>query len=72
MHRTGDRLRLLLPLGYPGKARRELLGHPVLAAVATRPWAMPVQIALAWLLDLAPNILLILATRVSGTRVSLI
>jgi aryl-alcohol dehydrogenase-like predicted oxidoreductase len=40
----------------------------VLAAVAVRLGATPVQVALAWLLDLAPNILLIPGTR---TRVHL-
>jgi diketogulonate reductase-like aldo/keto reductase len=35
----------------------------VLAAVAARLGATPVQVALAWLLDLAPNILLIPGTR---------
>jgi pyridoxine 4-dehydrogenase len=35
----------------------------VLAALAGRLGAMPAQIALAWLLDLAPNILLIPGTR---------
>jgi aryl-alcohol dehydrogenase-like predicted oxidoreductase len=35
----------------------------VLAALAIRLGATPVQVALAWLLDLAPNILLIPGTR---------
>jgi pyridoxine 4-dehydrogenase len=51
------------PLGLPGEARRRLLADPVLAAVAARLGATPVQVALAWLLDLAPNILLIPGTR---------
>jgi pyridoxine 4-dehydrogenase len=51
------------PLGWPGDVRNQLLGSPVLAAVAARFEATPVQIALAWLLDLAPNILLIPGTR---------
>ena len=51
------------PLGWPGEARRRLLADPVLAAAAARLGATPAQVALAWLLDLAPNILLIPGTR---------
>jgi pyridoxine 4-dehydrogenase len=51
------------PLGLPGEVRRRLLADPVLAGVAARLGATPVQVALAWLLDLAPNILLIPGTR---------
>jgi pyridoxine 4-dehydrogenase len=35
----------------------------VLAALGVRLGATPVQVALAWLLDLAPNVLLIPGTR---------
>jgi pyridoxine 4-dehydrogenase len=56
------------PLGLPGPARTHLLGSPVLAALGARLQATPAQIALAWLLGLAPNILLIPGTR---TRVHL-
>ena len=56
------------PLGWPGEVRRRLLADPVLAAAAARLGATPVQAALAWLLDLAPNVLLIPGTR---TRVHL-
>ena len=51
------------PLGWPGGARHRLLTDPALAALATRLGATPAQIALAWLLDLAPNVLLIPGTR---------
>jgi aryl-alcohol dehydrogenase-like predicted oxidoreductase len=51
------------PLGFPGPVRKHLLDSPVLAALAARLHATPVQIALAWLLDLAPNILLIPGTQ---------
>jgi aryl-alcohol dehydrogenase-like predicted oxidoreductase len=51
------------PLGLPGPARRHLLASPVLAALGARLDATPAQIALAWLLHLAPNILLIPGTR---------
>jgi pyridoxine 4-dehydrogenase len=51
------------PLGLPGEQRQRLLTDPTLAAVAKRLGATPAQVALAWLLDLAPNILLIPGTR---------
>ena len=51
------------PLGWPGEVRRRLLTDPVLATLAARLNATPVQVALAWLLDLAPNVLLIPGTR---------
>ena len=51
------------PLGLPGDERNHLLASPVLAALGARLHATPAQIALAWLLDLAPNILLIPGTR---------
>ena len=51
------------PLGWPGEERHRLLTDPVLATPAARLDATPAQIALAWLLDLAPNILLIPGTR---------
>jgi pyridoxine 4-dehydrogenase len=51
------------PLGWPGEVRRRLLADPVLATLAVRLGATPVQVALAWLLDLAPNVLLIPGTR---------
>jgi pyridoxine 4-dehydrogenase len=51
------------PLGWPRDARNQILTSPVLAAAAARLEATPVQIALAWLLDLAPNVLLIPGTR---------
>jgi pyridoxine 4-dehydrogenase len=56
------------PLGLPGPARSHLLTSPVLAELGPRLRATPAQIALAWLLGLAPNILLIPGTR---TRVHL-
>ena len=54
------------PLGLPGAARDHLLASPVLAALGARLDATPAQIALAWLLGLAPNILLIPGTRTRG------
>jgi aryl-alcohol dehydrogenase-like predicted oxidoreductase len=51
------------PLGFPGPVRKHLLDSPVLVALAARLHATPAQIALAWLLDLAPNILLIPGTQ---------
>src|SRR6478672_7467073 len=51
------------PLGWPGNIRKQILTSPILAALAARLRATAVQIALAWLLDLAQNILLIPGTR---------
>jgi aryl-alcohol dehydrogenase-like predicted oxidoreductase len=51
------------PLGLPGEQRHRLLTDPVIATLAARLDATPAQIALAWLLDLAPNVLLIPGTR---------
>lgn len=51
------------PLGLPGEERQRLLADPVLAEQGVRLGATPVQVALAWLLDLAPNVLLIPGTR---------
>jgi pyridoxine 4-dehydrogenase len=51
------------PLGWPPPVRNQLLASPILAALAARLRATAVQIALAWLLDLAPNTLLIPGTR---------
>jgi pyridoxine 4-dehydrogenase len=51
------------PLGSPGEVRHRLLGDPVLAALGARLEATPVQVALAWLLALASNVLLIPGTR---------
>jgi pyridoxine 4-dehydrogenase len=56
------------PLGLPGPARSHLLTSPVLVELGARLQATPAQIALAWLLGLAPSILLIPGTR---TRVHL-
>ena len=51
------------PLGLPGEQRHRLLTDPDLATLGARLGASPAQLALAWLLDLAPNILLIPGTR---------
>lgn len=51
------------PLGWPGEVHHRLLNDPVLGALAVRLGATPAQVALAWLLGLAPNILLIPGTR---------
>jgi pyridoxine 4-dehydrogenase len=54
------------PLGWPRGVQNELLTSPVLGALGQRLGATPAQIALAWLLDRAPNILLIPGTRSRG------
>ena len=51
------------PLGWPRGVQNTILTNPVLADLGARLGATPPQIALAWLLDLAPNILLIPGTR---------
>jgi pyridoxine 4-dehydrogenase len=51
------------PLGLPGDQRRRLLADPVLAALGARLAATSAQVMLAWLLHLAPNVLLIPGTR---------
>jgi aryl-alcohol dehydrogenase-like predicted oxidoreductase len=51
------------PLGWPRGAGNAILTHPVLAELGARLGGTPAQVALAWLLDLAPNILLIPGTR---------
>ena len=51
------------PLGWPRAERDRILRHPRVVAVAVRHRATPAQVALAWLLGLAPNILLIPGTR---------
>lgn len=51
------------PLGWPRSVQNTILTSPVLQSIAARLGATPAQIALGWLLDLAPNILLIPGTR---------
>jgi pyridoxine 4-dehydrogenase len=51
------------PLGWPRGVQNAVLTSPVLVEIGGRLGATPAQIALAWLLDLAPNVLLIPGTR---------
>ena len=51
------------PLGYPRAQREAILTNPAVAAVAARHDATAPPVALAWLLALAPNVLLIPGTR---------
>ncbi|HYS40256.1 MAG TPA: oxidoreductase [Pseudonocardiaceae bacterium] len=51
------------PLGWPQQVRNQILTSPALGTLAARLAATPTQIVLAWLLDLAPNVLLIPGTR---------
>ena len=51
------------PLGWPRGVQNTVLTSPVLVDLGVRLDATPAQIALAWLLDLAPNVLLIPGTR---------
>ena len=50
------------PLGWPGEVHKHLLTSPVLATLAAGLHATAAQVALAWLLDLTPNMLLIPGT----------
>jgi pyridoxine 4-dehydrogenase len=56
------------PLGYPPAQREMILTNPVVTSVAAAHDASAGQVALAWLLAVAPNVLLIPGTR---TRVHL-
>jgi pyridoxine 4-dehydrogenase len=51
------------PLGFPRAQRDTILSNRVVADVARRHDATAAQIALAWLLSVAPNVLLIPGTR---------
>jgi aryl-alcohol dehydrogenase-like predicted oxidoreductase len=51
------------PLGWPREVQNAILTSPVLTDVGARLEATSAQIALAWLLDLAANVLLIPGTR---------
>jgi aryl-alcohol dehydrogenase-like predicted oxidoreductase len=51
------------PLGYPKGQREEILSNLFVNSVATAHDASAAQVALAWLLAIAPNVLLIAGTR---------
>jgi aryl-alcohol dehydrogenase-like predicted oxidoreductase len=51
------------PLGWTSGVQNAILTSSVLADLGRRLGATPAQIALAWLLDLSPNVLLIPGTR---------
>ena len=51
------------PLGFPRAQRDTILNNPVVADIARSHDATAVQVALAWLLSVAPNVLLIPGTR---------
>jgi aryl-alcohol dehydrogenase-like predicted oxidoreductase len=51
-----------LPLGWPGEVRLRTLGNPVVHEIADRLTVAPAQVALAWLIGVAPNVLLIAGT----------
>jgi pyridoxine 4-dehydrogenase len=50
------------PLGWPRGQDNPVLTSPVVIQVATRLGLTPAQVALQWLLQLAPNVLLIPGT----------
>jgi pyridoxine 4-dehydrogenase len=51
------------PLGWPRGIQNEILTSPTLGELGNERGATPGQLALAWLLHLAPNVLLIPGTR---------
>jgi pyridoxine 4-dehydrogenase len=51
------------PLGFPRAQREAILTNPAVADVAARHDVTAAQVALAWVLALAPNVLLIPGTR---------
>ena len=51
------------PLGWPRGIQNEILTSPILGELGKARGATPAQLALAWLLHLAPNVLLIPGTR---------
>jgi pyridoxine 4-dehydrogenase len=51
------------PLGWPRGVQNAILRSPVLVDLGERLGATPAQVALAWLLDLSPTVLLIPGTR---------
>jgi pyridoxine 4-dehydrogenase len=54
------------PLGGWDAQRDAILSNPVVTAIAARHGALPAQVALAWLLGIAPNVLLIAGTTSCG------
>jgi pyridoxine 4-dehydrogenase len=54
------------PLGWPQKQHDKILTNPVVTGVAAHHDATAAQVALAWLLAIAPNVLLIPGTRSRG------
>jgi aryl-alcohol dehydrogenase-like predicted oxidoreductase len=54
------------PLGSAFGEVNQVLTHPDLIMTAARLEALPSQVALAWLLDLSPNVLLIPGTASLG------
>lgn len=50
------------PLGWPKKAHDAIRANPVVTGIAARHDATPAQVALAWLLAIADNVLLIPGT----------
>ena len=54
------------PLGSAFMPDRPVLSHPAVVAVAERLGHTPAQVALAWLLEVAPNVLLIPGTSSLG------
>src|SRR5258708_7900073 len=54
------------PLGWPKKQHDAIRTNPVVTGIAASHGATPAQVALAWLLAIADNVLLIPGTRSRG------
>jgi aryl-alcohol dehydrogenase-like predicted oxidoreductase len=65
-HELGIAFVPFFPLGSAFGGANQLLTHPDVIAIAERLEAQPSQVALAWLLELAPNVLLIPGTSSLG------
>jgi pyridoxine 4-dehydrogenase len=62
VHHAGHRVRPFCPLGWPKEQHNAIRTNPVVTRVAAGHGATPAQAALAWLLAIADNILLIPGT----------
>ena len=62
LHGTRHRVRAVLPARLRLHADNPVLGHPAVQREASKLGRTPAQIALAWTLSVAPNVLLIPGT----------
>jgi aryl-alcohol dehydrogenase-like predicted oxidoreductase len=62
VHRPRNRVRSVCPLGWPKQQHDAIRINPVVTAITASHGATPAQVALAWLLAIADNVLLIPGT----------